>query len=230
MSRPVQSGELENKLGKATISLLTFCKRRVDKESTSPYSSGVIHILPAMNSKFLKAFAAIAFMAVASSPLGHAAAVSPSDFKSTLIAKVGTKKGTSASNAAAKYFGSVLKDKLNKKNADKYAKSVITVLKKAVPLSSSKLAGNSVNACLKQLLTGYFKGLKFSLTDKTYNKAQTALLKGLPPGARTPLVSQALYNTIKTFAEKKNVSQDQVYSYYIANVSDKTNIPPPPVS
>jgi hypothetical protein len=183
-----------------------------------------------MNSKFLKAFAAIAFLAVASSPLALAAAVSPSQFTTELKAKVGTKKGTSAANAAAKYFGSVLKDKLNKKNAATYAKSVITVLKKAVPLSNSALAGNGVNACLKQLLTGYFKGLKFSLTDKTYNKAQTALLKGLPPGARTPLVSQALYNTIKTFALKKGSTQEQVYSYYISTVSDKTNIPPPPES
>lgn len=183
-----------------------------------------------MNSKFLKAFAAIALLAVASSPLALAAAVSPSQFNTTLKAKVGTKKGTSAANIAAKYFGSVLKDKLNKKNADKYAKSVITVLKKAVPLSNSALAGNGVNSCLKQLLTGYFKGLKFSLTDKTYNKAQAALLKGLPPGARTDLVSQALYNTIKSFAEKKGSTQGQIYSYYVSNVSDKTNIPPPPVS
>jgi hypothetical protein len=56
------------------------------------------------------------------------------------------------------------------------------------------------------------------------------LLKGLPPGARTPLVSQKLYDTIKTFAVKKGDTQDQVYSYYISTVSDKTNIPPPPIS
>lgn len=182
-----------------------------------------------MNSKFLKAFAAVAFMAVASSPLALAAAVTPSQFTTELKAKVGTKKGSSAANAAAKYYGSVLKDKLNKKNAATYAKSVISVLKKAVPLSS-KLAGSSVNACLKQLLTGYFKGLKFSLTDKTYNKALTALLKGLPPTARTDITSQALYNTIKSFAEKKGSTQDQIYAYYVSTVSDKTNIPPPPVS
>jgi len=182
-----------------------------------------------MNSKFLKAFAAIAFLAVASSPLALAAAVSPSQFNTELKSKVGTKKGLSAANAAAKYFGATLKDKLNKKNADKYAKSVITVLKKSVPLSSA-FAGSSVNACVKQLLTGYFKGLKFSLTDKTYNKALTALLKGLPPTAKTDVTSQALYNTIKSFAEKKGSTQDQVYTYYISTVSDKTNIPPPPVS
>jgi len=182
-----------------------------------------------MNSKFLKAFAAIAFLAVASSPLALAAAVSPSQFTTTLKAKVGTKKGLSAANAAAVYFGSVLKDKLNKKNAQKYATSVIKVLKPAVPLSS-KFAGSSVNACLKQLLTGYFKGLKFSLQDAIYNKALTALLKGLPPTAKTDITSQSLYNTIKTFALKKGSTQDQVYSYYISTVSNKTNIPPPPVS
>jgi hypothetical protein len=200
----------------------------VDKAFATPYPSGVTQNT-AMNSKFLKAFAAIAFMAVASSPLALAAKVSPSQFNAELKSKVGTKKGLSAANAAAKYFGATLKDKLNKKSADKYAKSVIKVLKKSVPLSS-KFASSSVNACLKQLLTGYFKGLKFNLADKTYGKAQDALLKGLPPTARTEITSQTLYNTIKTFAVKKGSTQDQVYTYYTSSVSDKFNIPPPAVS
>src|SRR3954462_10596366 len=116
-SRMEARGVLENsKLAQgANIVAHTFWKRRVDRKAAATYSSGV-NQHTAMNSKFLKAFAAIALLAVASSPLALAAAVTPSQFTTTLKAKVGNKVGLAAANAAAKYLGATLKDKLNKKN------------------------------------------------------------------------------------------------------------------
>jgi len=181
-----------------------------------------------MNSNFLKAFAALAILAIASSPVAFAAKVTPSEFDAQMKEKVGNKKGLAAANAAAGLLGKTLKDKLNKKYAEKYSKSLVKAIKK-VSLKDAG-AGKSINAALKQLLTGYFKSLKFNLNDKTYVKAQAAILKGLPPSARTALNSQTFYNSIKTFALKKGNTQDQVYAFYTATVLDKTNIPPPPVS
>ena len=198
----------------------------LDKANGGVYRFRVIQ-LSAMNTKFLKAVAAIAVAVVATSPLVRAAAVSPSDFKTELAAKIGTKKGTSASNAAANYFGKVLGDKANKKNADKYAKEVIKQLKKAVPLSSSALAGNAINANVKKLISGYFKGVsKPNINDSLYNKALASLLKGLPSGAKTEPTSQALYNSVVAGFKKSN-SLSTINTYFGTKVVPKIgNIPP----
>jgi hypothetical protein len=180
-----------------------------------------------MNSNLLKAVAAIALAVVATSPLARAAEVSVADFKTEVQAKIGTKTGLKAANAAASYYGKVLKDKDNKKNADKYAKALIKALKK--PSLKGVGAGDSVNACVKQLIKGYFKGLKLDINDKTYNKALTTILKGLPSTAKTAVTSQAIYNSIKA-GFSKSYSQDQIYSYYTADVQSKVGNIPPPVS
>ncbi|MDD5198673.1 MAG: hypothetical protein PHC88_02635 [Terrimicrobiaceae bacterium] len=180
-----------------------------------------------MNSKLLKAITAVTIALVAAAPLSFAAAVSPSQFNTQLLAKIGTKKGLAAANAAAGFYGKTLKDALNKKNAEKYAKSIVKALKKPVPAA---LQGAGTNSVVKQLLAGYFTGkTKFNLNDKTYNKALNALLKGIPSSARTTPTSNAIYTSIKTFAVKKGSTQAEVFTYY-QGVASKNNLPPPPVS
>ncbi|MGH8047850.1 MAG: hypothetical protein ACREKL_11440 [Chthoniobacterales bacterium] len=182
-----------------------------------------------MNSNFLKALPVVAIALIATAPLSQATVYSPSQFTTVLKQKVGTKTKTAAANAAANFYAKALGDKKNKKNASKYAGSIVKVVLKNKKVTPPSIAGVSVNTQVKGLLKGYFKGLKFSLTDKTYNNALNTLLKALPFSAKTAATSQAIYNSIKTVATKNGVSQEQVFQYY-TGVAEKFTIPEPPVS
>ncbi len=181
-----------------------------------------------MNSRILSVFSAVALALVATAPLSHAVVYTPSQFNIALKAAVGTKKGAKAFNAAANFYKKALGDKKNKKNADKYAKSIVKIIKstKVVPIA---LQGTSVNTQVKALLAGYFKGTKFNINDSVYNKALKTFLGSLQGSQRTAATSQLIYTSIKTYATGKGVSQNAVYAYY-TGVSQSFQLPPPPVS
>jgi len=181
-----------------------------------------------MNSKLLTTFSAVAIALIAVAPLSKAVVYSPSQFNTELKAKIGSKKGPSAYNAAANFYAKALKDKKNKKNAAKYANSIVKILKKKSVVKIA-LQGKSMNTQIKALLKGYFKGLKFNLDDKIYNKALDTFIKKLPTSQKTAVNSQAIYNSIKTYATKKGTPQDTVYQYYLG-VASQFLLPEPPVS
>jgi len=88
-----------------------------------------------MNRKFSKTIAtAMTFITLASSaPLSLAAPVlSPAQFSAKLKTAIGDQKGLAAANAAAKFLGTALKKPANKRNADKYMKTVLKALRKPV--------------------------------------------------------------------------------------------------
>jgi hypothetical protein len=179
-----------------------------------------------MKSRPIASLAAVAFAVFALVPLGHAAKVTPTQFRMELGDVLGNRKNAAAYNKAGRYFQKVLGDKRNKKFAQKYAK----LLTKAMRGGRVKIAllGKATNTFTKALLAGYFKKKAFNLYDRTYNKAFTVLVKALPLSKKTVATSQALYNSIKTFAARKGVSQDQVFAYYTS--IDSQNRLPEPVS
>lgn len=180
-----------------------------------------------MKTKFISAFAAIAVALAITSPLSFAKVYSPSQFNTELKKKIGTKTGASAASAAANFYKQALGDKKNKKNAEKYAKSIVKALKKPVVPA---LQGNATNTLVKALLDGYFKGVKFNLNDAVYNKAIVALLKGMPASEKVkPTVSQAIYYTVKSFSLKKGATVDQAYNF-MKSVDSKSGVVAPPLS
>ena len=171
-----------------------------------------------------------AFLAIALTPIttSYAAKLTPSQFKTGLKQKVGTKKGPKAYNACAKYFQKALKDKKNKKYADKYAKLCVKALK-STKVVKIALQGRAVNTLVKALLGGYFRGKKFNLADSRYNKALRVILRYPKLSQKTAINSQAIYNTIKTYATRKGVPQNTIWTYYMG-VALNNRYPDPPLS
>ena len=181
-----------------------------------------------MNSNLLKVLPLAVVALIATSPLSHAAKMSPSQFNAGLKAKVGTKKNAAAYNACAKFFQKALGDKKNKKFADKYAKSCVKILKKTSTVKI-QLQGKAANTMVKALLGGYFKGFKFNINDSRYNKALNIIMKFPKLSQKTAVNSQAIYNTIKTYFSRKGVSQSETYSYYLG-IAAANRYPDPPLS
>lgn len=172
---------------------------------------------------------AVLSLAIAT-PASFAKVYSPSQFKTELAKKVGKKKGAAAINAASNFYKSALGDKKNKKNADKYASSINSILKKPVAVN---LKGKSLTTLTSALLVGYFKGLKANPSDKTFNKALVTLSKQLTAANRSGstgvATSNGLYSTIKNFFVGKGFSQSDIYDFYLS-IDSSLKLPPPPVS
>jgi hypothetical protein len=181
-----------------------------------------------MKSKLFTTFAAIAIAIVATSTSFAGKVYTPAQFTTALKEKVGTKTGASAYNAAAGLFKSALGEPKNKKNADKYAKSIVKLLKPK-DMAKDPVRGKGVNTLVKSLMIGYFKKLTFNLEDARYNKALLTLIKSLPTSQKTTAVSQMIYSTVKGYAISKGPTQEQIYSYF-SGVAVQGNLPPPPVS
>lgn len=181
-----------------------------------------------MKSKFLSVFSVAVLALVATVPLSQAKTYSVNQFKAELKTKIGTKKGLAAANAAANFYGIVLKDAKNKKNVNSYAKVIVSFIKKPTVVPTP-LQGQSVNAQIKKLTTGYFTKLKFDLNDKRFKQALDTFLKSVQPTQKTAANSQLFYNSIKVYALKKKETQANVYQYFTA-ITDQLNYPDPPKS
>jgi hypothetical protein len=170
--------------------------------------------------------ASVAVSLLAWAPLARAAKVTPTQFRMELNDTLGSRKNAAAYNKGARYFQKVLGDKRNKKFANKYAK----LLTQAMRGGRVKIAllGRATNTFTKALLAGYFKAKAFDLYDSKYNSAFRVLVKALPLSQKTVVTSQALYNSIKIYAARKGVGQDQVFAYYQS--VDVQNSLPEPVS
>jgi hypothetical protein len=163
-------------------------------------------------------------LALASTSL--AKVYTPAQFKAALKLKIGNRQGATAFNAAAALYRTALTDTKNKKYAVVYTSAVVSALNKPV---KPPLRGKSVNALTKALLFGYFAHRSFNLNDGLYNRSFDRLLSSLPASQKTGAVSQAIYNTLKSFALKKGSTQLQVYQYYLTK-SDRYHIQDPPTS
>jgi F0F1-type ATP synthase alpha subunit len=141
-----------------------------------------------MNSKIFSALAAVA-IALAITPSSFAAKLSPGQFTAGVKAAVGTKTGTAAYKAAAKYFKAALSDKNNKKNVIAYTTSVIAVLKKPVASSLQIKARASLADALTQ---GYFKGIAYTPQDAKFATALSKLVKTLPASLKTLTAAQTI--------------------------------------
>jgi len=170
--------------------------------------------------------ASVAASLLAWAPLGHAAKVTPTQFRMELNETLGSAKNATAYNKAGRYFQKALGDKRNKKFANKYAQ----ILAQAMRGGRVKitLLGRATDTFTKALLAGYFKAKAFDLYDAKYNSAFRVLAKALPLSQKTLATSQALYESIKTYAARKGIGRDQVFTYY--QTVDVTNRLPEPVS
>ncbi len=183
-----------------------------------------------MNSKFLSTLSVAVVALIAATPLTQAKTYTPTQFNAELKKKVGTKKGAAAYNSMANFFGSVVKDKTNKKNTVKYINSMAKIMKdqKVIPIA---LQGKSVNTILSKFQTNYFVGLTYNINDATFNKGLTALIKTLAASQKSSQAnSNMFYGTIKNYAvNKKKQSKQSVYNYYSA-FAKKNNLKVPPTS
>lgn len=182
-----------------------------------------------MNSKLLSALSMAVIAMIAAAPLSQAKTYTPAQFNKELVKQVGSKKGAAAYNKIASFYGSVIKDKTNKKNAAKYVSSMAKILKntKVIPIA---LQGKSVNTQVNKLVNNYFQGTKFNINDSVYNQALKALLQTLITSQKTAVNSQLIYNTIRTYmVGKQKVPQATVYDAFKKTIKP-LNIPPPPIS
>jgi hypothetical protein len=141
-----------------------------------------------MNTKIFSAIAAVA-IALAVSPSSFAAKLSPGQFTAGVKAAVGTKTGTAAYKAAAKYYKTALSDKNNKKNVIAYTTSVLAALKKAV---KTNLVVKSRATLADALTQGYFKGMAYKPQDAKFATALSKLVKTLPAPLKTDAAAQAI--------------------------------------
>jgi hypothetical protein len=168
-----------------------------------------------MNSKIFSALAAVA-IALAITPSSFAAKLSPGQFTAGVKAAVGTKTGTAAYKAAAKYFKKALSDKNNKKNVIAYTTSVIAVLKKPVASSLQVKARASLADALTQ---GYFTGLAYNPQDAKFVTSLKKLITTLPGSLKTAATAQAIATPLLNYNTKKgggaadiNFINDTVYN------------------
>jgi len=136
----------------------------------------------------LLALAAVA-IALAITPSSFAAKLSPGQFTAGVKAAVGTKTGTAAYKAAAKYFKTALSDKNNKKNVIAYTTSVLAALKKPVSSSLQVKARASLADALTQ---GYFKGIAYTPQDTKFATALSKLVTTLPAPLKTLTAAQTI--------------------------------------
>lgn len=148
----------------------------------------------------------------------------PSQFRQTLKAAIQNRKGPSAYNKAAGFLQQALGDKSNKRFARNYAVISAQLLRGgAVPLRRFSVA---INTLVKGLVAGYFRGLRYNLYDARFNQALTVLLRKIPLSQKTQVVSQAIYNTLKTYSKRRGVAQDAVFAYY-QTIDFKNRLPEP---
>jgi hypothetical protein len=142
---------------------------------------------------------AIAAGILAQVPQARCATYSPLEFNRELKERIGNKKGSAAYNTASAFLLEVLKDRSNKKNADKYMKSTVKILKssRVVPLP---LQVESCATLLAATTKGYLKELRPNPADKTLNKALVTLLKSLPLSHRHSMETMdKLYQLFRRF-------------------------------
>jgi hypothetical protein len=89
--------------------------------------------------------------------------------------------------------------------------------------------GRAVNALVKGLTVGYFQGRALNLRDSLFNRALRMILRTLPASQKTATVSQLIYNTLKSYAGRRGISRDEVYSYY-QTITQTYHLPDPPHS
>jgi len=179
-----------------------------------------------MNSKFFSALAAVA-IALVITPSSFAVTLSPGQFTAGVKAAVGTKTGTAAYKAAAKYFKTALSDPKNKKNVISYTTSVIAALKKPVASSLQVKARASLADALTQ---GYFTKLAYNPQDAKFVTSLKKLITTLPGSLKTSAAAQTIATPVLNYNTKKgggatgiNFINDTIY-----NAAGQT--PPKPVS
>jgi hypothetical protein len=180
------------------------------------------------NGKWRSLLVALAAGAISLSGVSPAFAkkYSPLEFREALKITIGSSKGASAYNKAARFFQKAIGDRKNKKYARQYAQAVVKAMRGGTV--STSLLGRATNTLTKGLIAGYFKGVPYDLNDAGFNKAFKILLRGIPLSQKTAATSQMIYNTLKTYSARKGVSQDDVFAYY--QTVDVANRLPQPVS
>lgn len=168
-----------------------------------------------MNTKFFSALAAIA-IALVVTPTSFAAKMSPGQFTAGLKTAIGTKTGTAAYKAAAKFYKTALSDKNNKKNVIAYTTSVIAALKKPV---ASSLQVKARAALADALTQGYFTKLTYNPEDAKFVSSLKKLITTLPGSLKTTATAQAIAAPVLSYNTKKgggatgiNFINDTVYN------------------
>lgn len=153
-----------------------------------------------MNSKIFSAFAAVALALAATSPSTFAKVYTSATFNAALKAKVGTKTGPAAYNAAASLYKAALGDKKNKKLTVTFTKAVIKILKKPVPIP---LQGKSRSTLANALVNGYFKGVAYDPQDSKFSTALRLLSSGLSGSQKTSATAKLIADPVLAFNTKK---------------------------